>query len=220
MFQISTVLVVLLFSFSTYAQLLDDETPVIVQRQSEQVVEDSSEFNRIGKKYELSFSPFGSGPVPGINSGVNAAFYLKRNISVMANYSKLQTGSYNCSGSVDCKEDGKSFGIYLRQFVSNSFYYLVGVDQRHVEYSETDHFFNTSYGFTGDTTALGILIGNQWQWRSLIIGCDWIGFSVPLVYSYSSTGDESNSLRGSSTVDNLVKNVLEMGLRFRIGIAF
>lgn len=220
MFQISTVLFVLLYSFSTLAQLLNDETPVIVQKPTDQVIEDSSEFHRMGKKYELSFSPFGSGPVPGINTGVNVAFYLTRNIAVLANYSKVQMGNYRCSGSVDCKEDGRSFGIYVRQFVSNSFYYSVGIDQRHVEYQETDHFFNTTYDFTGETTSLGVLIGNQWQWRSLILGCDWIGFSVPLTYSYSSRGDEASSLRGSGTVDNLVKNVMGMGLRFRIGMAF
>lgn len=219
MFQISTVLFVLLYSFPTFAQLLNDETPVIVQKPSEQVIEDSSEFHRIGKKYELSFSPIGSGPVPGVNSGLNVGLYLTRNIAIMANYSKLQIGSYNCSGSIDCKEDGRSFGVYVRQFVSNSFYYSVGIDQRHVEYNETDHIYNTTYGFSGETTSLGILIGNQWQWRSLILGCDWIGFSVPLTYSYSTNG-EANSFRGSSTVDNLVKNVAGMGLRFRIGMAF
>lgn len=220
MFQISTVLFVLLYSFPTFAQLLNDETPVIVQKPSDQVIEDSSEFHRMGKKYELSFSPFGSGPVPGINIGANVALYLTRNVAVIANYSKVQIGSYTCSGSIDCKEDGQSFGVYVRHFVSNSFYYSVGIDQRHVEYSESDHFINTTYDFAADTTSLGILIGNQWQWRSLILGCDWIGFSLPLAYSYSSKGDEASSFRGSDAINFLAKNVMGMGLRFRIGMAF
>jgi hypothetical protein len=132
-----------------------------------------------------------------------------------------------------------SVGVNLKHFVSNSFYIKGGLDYRSVSYDynygsrfsviDSAKSSYTSYDFTGDSWAGSFSIGNQWQWESFTLGCDWFGLRVPFA---SNVQSESLSSRGGSSLvreirqdreDNqnrLLKDVAFQAVRFYLGASF
>lgn len=209
----------LLFSQLSQAQWIEPtEQPVIIKKTPQVIEEDSSEHNRMGKTYEISVMPWGIGPIPAGSSGIDIATYFTRNSALLIGYSKLTAGR-QCWGAMHCSDSGYNLEVYYRHFTGNSFYVAGGVDQRHVTIQENDD-WGDYYSFDGDTTALGIVIGNQWQWQNFFLGCDWIGLSVPIISSVSNVQTSADAYDYESAKKNYVTGTHGMLLRLHLGFAF
>ena len=205
---------------SSFAQSSADSDVVIVKQAPDAIYEGTSEHNRMGKKFEVTVMPFGVGPTAGFSAGANMAYRFDRNSSVLLSVSQI-TGGNSCSGTLSCSTKGQGASLYYKRFTNNSFYVSAGVDYRTVKYEE-DMLSSYAFGFEGQSVGLGLAIGNQWQWDTLTLGCDWIGFSTPVI---SSTSKEFFS--GTATQDDIdgyintyVKDTRGIGLRFYVGASF
>ena len=173
----------------------------------------------MGKKYEVSLTPVSVGPIPGINSGITVATYLTRNSAFVFGYSVLSVGR-KCWGSLSCSDSGQTFEAYYRQFFGNSFYVAGGVDQRHVSVSGSDSSSSEEFSFDGDTTAINVVVGNQWHWENFVLGCDWFGLSVPVSTSLSNVKTTTNDYDFQEAKSYYVTGRTAISLRLHVGMTF
>lgn len=155
---------------------------VIVKTQSNTIVEDTSEFHRLKKKHGIHYQVIGVGPNARNSTGLIYNYFLTRNDLLVFEYltdifSGYGTRSYNIKTS--------SFGVHYKRFTGNSFYIRAGLDQRFIDYDYNSTFLSSpeSSSFKGMSTTVGLAIGNQWQWSNWSIGCDWFGYSFPVLSS-------------------------------------
>jgi hypothetical protein len=216
----------LAFSVMTKAETGAVDDVVIIKETPNAVYEGSSEYHRMKKQYQISLMPMGLGPNPILATGLNFGFYLNRNSLFLLTITNSNKG-FSCSGDLSCESSGQSFGIYYKRFVSNSFYYSLGIDRRRVSYSEetsNSSPFDYKYSFEGTSTAAGFTIGNQWQWENFTLGCDWIGLSVPLEHLIKNENMSGAPEFGQSSLtrneDYFIKNTANQSLRFYLGASF
>lgn len=196
----------------------------------------SSEENRDGKEIMLVAQPVGFGPVAGTASGLAIGFFASANsiFLIDATYGRSSGELINFSWNGDHTDFvGSSVGIHFKQFLANSFYMRVGLDQRHVEYS-TSHSKSSwfgiteapyAYSFTGDSTAGSLAIGNQWQFRGFTLGCDWFGVSTPLASTvsnekFSGAVSSSSDIRVENSRKQFVTESSIQAVRFYLGASF
>jgi hypothetical protein len=187
------------------AQVGTSEEVTIVKPNNQVVVEDTSEFHRLNKKYSVVAQLFGMGPSLLAGSGIQASYMLDRNSAVFVEY--LGQEINNSPNNIDytTRITGNSLGVHYKKFNGNSFYYHMGIDYRTVNFSHSyvDQTLNYDYSFSGNVTSLGIAIGNQWQWESFTLGCDWIGLSRSIGSNKTS---ESIHQVGTSSAAHDLKN--------------
>jgi len=218
---------VLILSQISKAEVEKSEDLVIIKENPNALYENSSEHLRINKKYQATVMIFGVGPLPGSSTALNLGLYLDRNSLLTLSASRLKRGTI-CSGSLTCNDSGQSLGVYYKKFISNSFYFSVGVDQRQTSYAEevsNSGPFDYSFNFDGTTTMAGFVIGNQWQWADFTLGCDWFGYSAPLAYKIKNeTGTGSIPEYWQNNLDEkkntYVRNSTIQALRFYLGASF
>jgi len=201
----------------------------IVPRPKETIMESSSEFNRMDKKWFFDVQLLGVGPSYVTQSGIDVGYFIDRNMLVFGEFmlGKLDDGTFSTyadgtTGSLSIK--GNSLGVHFKHFVSNSFYYRAGLDYRSIKYSLRNTLSGASGDFDGRSFAITFNIGNQWQWENFNLGCDWIGISLPISNSLSHESSVTNIYYPSSTYkdhqDILVKNANFNVLRFYLGASF
>lgn len=202
---------------------------VVIYKKTAGVVEDSSEHNRLDKNHQVTAQLVGVNPsgIPG--GGLFYGYFLDRSSMVVVE----ATGSeYTTSGIFGGSYDveASTFGVHFKKFFGNSFYVRTGIDQRHIDLkhnynSIVSSSYNTAYGFKSDSTAVGLVIGNQWQWNNFTLGCDWIGMSVPFIQStsdeYLSANADSIDVRDlEEDKRRYSENGIAQGLRFYLGASF
>lgn len=215
----------------------NDNAPIIVEKRHE-IEKDSSEHNRINKKFETSAILLGSGPnATGGNSGISIGYYFDLNKMIIlegtgnthnqngnAFYSSSSSGG-NISSHAFTKTS--SYGIHFKHFTGNSFYYRIGADYRTVEYKY--NFQSEEMGFNGDSITASFYIGNQWQWDSFTLGCDWVGLSAPISSkikdSYKNSAAQTHDAdyydrKLNRETDDYIKNININLLRFYLGASF
>lgn len=155
------------------------------------VLRDSSEHNRMKVSNSLMVQLGGTGPTPGPVTGLLAAHFIDsdRLIQIEGLRSKSEWG-YGGSYGTRMDIQGTSFGLFFKQFSGNSFYFKTGIDYSTLDYSDIYHSsidasYDEGYSFKGNKLSGSISIGNQWQWESFTLGCDWIGWSQPITHSSS-----------------------------------
>ncbi|MFS4458159.1 hypothetical protein [Bdellovibrio sp. HCB2-146] len=209
-----------LIALSAHAQ----ET-VIVQKRSAVVEESSSEHNRMGKKYVVAAQLFGVGVAQGSGQGVVAGYHLDRNTVVQL---EVLSGVRKDGIFENYELKTNSVGIHAKKFVSNSFYVNGGLDYSTIKY-DNDYIFTTSsnkdaYGFEATMLSAGFVIGNQWQWESFTLGCDWVGLTLPLSHSISSEYADASYTNAKKynkeDQDTLLANGSAQLLRFYVGATF
>lgn len=191
----------LVLGCSTLSLAATDEDVVILKRSAKEIYADSSEANRIDKKFDIHYTLVGVDANSFVAQGLTVGYFLDRNKQVLAEVksgkgavTRYRYESYN-SVTKEWSTDAqiKQVGVHYKHFVGNSFYYRVGGDYRTVDYK-----YDLSGSFYGDvsssefksTAIIGsLVIGNQWQWENFTLGCDWIGLAAPLTYSI--TGDKT-----------------------------
>ncbi len=216
------VLVATVWPFSAFS----DEAQIVDKPQT--IFRDSSEHNRMNKKFSLTYMAFGVGPNRSGSIGGTASLLLNRNASVDFEYVSGRPLYTNWFSWSDYDVRTSSYGIHYKQFTGNSFYFRVGADYRTVKYRYTSRDIftgevNSTNRFEADSVTATILIGNQWQWENFTLGCDWIGVALPVtthITSESVSGPYPNPQYMKEDQDWLVKNSASIGLRFYLGASF
>lgn len=210
----------------TYAQNSEEDF-VIIKEAPNAIYEGSSEHNRIGKKYQLSVMPLGSGPAFVTWQGLNFGYSKDRNNVFLLSLNNINKNSQTCTGSFSCGISGSSLAVSYKKFVSNSFYFLSGLSYREVKFNFSENFgsiLDYASDFEGSAIALDISIGNQWQWENFTLGCDWIGGSLPITNHIKTQNVSGNLSYGLSSLDNKKNMYLEKftlsGLNFYMGASF
>lgn len=228
----STLIAITLAAISStsFAQVQLEEIPggpVIVN--GDAVSKYSSEYYRINKKYFGGVQVLGVGPNLSNNYGFVFGPYLDRQ-SILT-IEALGGGSFwewEGLGS-SYRTNTFSLGAHYKLFRGNSFYVKGGADLRKLEriYTYKDSFDGTTtsrWDFTGESLALSFQIGNHWQLNQISIGCDWIGYTLPVASRISAenfqSGSESERRWMKEDQDIFVKTGQLNLLRFYVGASF
>lgn len=129
----------------------------------------SSQANRSGKRLMITGSPVGfSFGSPA--TGFQGAYFLSEDKLIGA-------GVYNISGS---ENSGTGIEIFYKSFESNTFYFQPTISYRNIKDDDTffDFSFSEEKNYRARDIAVGIKIGNQWQFKNFTLGCDWFGYSA------------------------------------------
>lgn len=223
---------IIIFLASTFALAKDKaESEIKVNVIEKTVVRGSSEHNRLNIKNSVLVQLVGAGPSPGSATGMILAHYLDsdRIIQLEVLNTKSNWQYYGTWGS-RTDISGLNLGIHFKQHTGNSFYFKGGADYsafdynyKYVSYSGTA--YDEGYSFKGRKVSASVAIGNQWQWENFTLGCDWIGWSVPITYSTSdeksygnNTSNTATDLR--STKEIYLQNGYPLALHFYLGASF
>ncbi len=231
MTKIRISLLFLAFSLSAHLSFAEDAPVVIIQPQKKtinEVISESSEFHRMNKSYLITAQLLGQGPGLGSNrSGATVGKYLDRNSLITIDFTKANNLKFNGYYS-DYELSELTIGFSYKKFASNSFYYKTGLDYRKMNYHYTSRNISTSIidrenKFQAESIVVSFSIGNQWQWENFTLGCDWVGYSMPLyanIYDESSVGTTSFVGYMKDDQDDYVRNGVMTLLRFYLGASF
>lgn len=205
------VLFFCLLSLKSFAQKAEEVDYEVVP--SKQIIfENSSTYHRINQKYEIGALFPAMGPGPFMTTGLYGNYRIDRNSSLIFeaavgnrpfNYIWMSNSTYDV--------EQKSFGLYYKRFIGNTFYWRLGTDYRTVSYSHKYHSeFSTTLDNNSDFKGYAVMgtfqIGNQWQWENVTLGCDWVGYSLPLSTKVS---EENISAGNPADLENERKNLKE-----------
>ncbi len=176
---------------------------------------------RSGKNMSV-VGEIGLGIAPLPTAGMSAGYFIRQDILAELNY---------INGSATLLDSNLSWSVITARakwFLGNSFYINTGAGVRDIS-------FDSSYSMLGlasesksiraSTSAIGLDVGlgNQWQWDTFTMGCDWIGYFQPV--SVSNRDGDSTGLSQSDL--NSFKSSTSMGeeshlslLRFYLGASF
>ncbi len=114
-------------------------------------------------------------------------------------------------------------GFYYKWFATNSFYLKGGLEERNIHFNVVHYpvLGGSSNSQTADINLYSVWfgIGNQWDIKRLIIGCDWVGVSLPFANSGFSETDSGPALSPWDLKSRLTAASLDIG-RFYIGLSF
>lgn len=198
----------------------EDRKVTIVEKLVER---DSSAFHRLDKSYTVQAHLFGFGPGPVSGHGLTAGIYLSPDQVVQFETYGGQSEWYNATGS---RVESRTLGVYFKQFSGNSFYFKGGVDYTTVNQTYIYSWTTTEsgYSYRGSKFAATFVIGNQWQWERFTIGCDWLGWSVPITsnsnneQTWGNNSYQNEDLRRSK--DSFLQNGFPLALHFYLGASF
>jgi hypothetical protein len=185
-YQMKKILLALMVS-AIYINAFADDMPVVIRpKPTEEISSGSSSSadNRKNKSHLLTAQPVGFGPSRGYDTfAATYGQYIDSDSLITFDFTK---GRANITWFSDENITTSSIGISYKHFTSNSFYFKAGADYRTVDYLVRDYFTvfssttNTEQKFKGESLVASLSIGNQWQFESFTLGCDWVGYSVPL----------------------------------------
>lgn len=168
----------------------------------------TSEQNRIDKKFDFTYGFF-SGTLIGISA--SGAYHLDRNSLItlegrggtnidLANIVVGAIVGYSDQLSV------QMLSLGYKKFLGNSFYIHTGLSHYVMSFSRTyggDAFKTpiTSQGsFQVNNLDAYFGLGNQWQWDSFTLGCDWLRIDRAI------SSNISNESYTSTTIQNEINN--------------
>lgn len=205
---------------------------IVPNSMTTQIREDSSAYHRLNKDYQLTALLTGVGPSISSTAGIQLSKHLSANNALLV---ETTTGTNNWSSKdiADTKYgynidiSTSSVGVHFKHYSGNSFYTRIGGDYRTVKYRVSYIYQGQEdlRNFDGDSVAANIQIGNQWQWESFTLGCDWIGYSLPISSNVKNSRVSSSTLeydqrRLKEDSEVLVKGAHLNLLRFYIGASF
>lgn len=206
----------------------------------------TSQQEREDKRYEAVIELLGIGT--GILSnatGFTVGYFLKPNQIAEINFSQSSGNNDSTNRKEDTDDDyvtyegfieghSTAFALRVKHFFSNSFYAIGGV-----AYRDTDASYHVRPIFplslqsvevaTLKERDLGITasIGNAWQWENFTLGCDWVGFHMPIIKFKDDYDRKGILLSGVDSLEN-DRNKFErqgrqlgvLALKFYLGAAF
>ena len=182
------------------------------------IVRDSSEYNREGKDGFIAFELIGFNPL--VSTGIMGGMYLGPDEMIDGSWSQ---GTFEFLGF---RMTNRSYEIRYKKFHGNSFYWRGGGMLRTFEYNTNFTEFDKSADTKVKVSSVGVdfAIGNQWQWDTFTMGCDWFGLFVPLTGSYTHSRPDGISDSEYDSEKNEAKKLSMRGhsqlLRFYLGLSF
>lgn len=202
----------------------DNEVVVVRPPNTNEVLSGSSAFHRMDKKFNLNWQLLGIGPLSYPSSGLAAGYFLDLSSLVQI---EVSNGSNTILGVFTTRElDANSVGIHYKKFAGNSFYWKLGGDYTQARSKEKFSFLGTEsvQEIKGNVTSASIVIGNQWQWETFTLGCDWFGYSAPLFHTVTQRDIASNDPSRERYADEEETRLFKRNgihlLRFYIGASF
>lgn len=208
------------------------DSPQIVAKPSNMVYEGTSEANRLNKKASVLVELLGLGAGYTNGMGIGGTYHLNSNqlLNLELKSGRMdnfrQSTIYSNGVVTDQSQSeltNSSISGGFKQFSGNSFYYKLGLDYTMGKYNYRFDGYRAEY--EGSSIGASIAIGNQWQWDSFTIGCDWVGYRTPI-----STNTKTNKIVGSIDKDDeksfnddvkiLFKDSNLMLLKFYLGASF
>ena len=213
------------FTLSAYAQDARVEEKVTIVEKF--VEKDSSAYNRLNKKITFQYQAGGFGPTNLTTQGFIAGYHVSPDQVIQI---ELTSGVDKWTGiGSGNRSEGKTAGVYYKQFSGNSFYFKTGLDyttyERYYNYGWTNNVPTDGYSYKGSKVSASISIGNQWQWENFTLGCDWVGLSAPLTsesHDEKYWGDDSNYSQAKleESKDASLKNGFPLALHLYLGASF
>lgn len=166
------------------------------------IVASDSQSNRKNKTLAITGQLLGHAGGTSSSSGATVGLHLTQDTILYADY------THGLERLLWFELESTSASIGVKNFVSNSFYYRLGLGARKFEMRTLD--FDFADLFTVEEQELGyatsafadFVIGNQWQWDYFTLGCDWIGTSQVIKAidskTYTNTEDASYEERKNS----------------------
>ena len=190
------------------------QTPIQPDGQRREIFGGRSEGNRLDKRYMVTAQANAVGPSLVSNGGVQGGIFLDHNSLLLLELTNGAGGAFlNGLFGSEYTYRASSVGVHYKRFVANSFYVRAGGDYRVAtfDYKYTSVFggtYRSDYHFEGNSLAANFQIGNQWQFSGFTIGCDWVGYSLPVV------SNVTNERMSANSTDTDRKNMQEDQDRF------
>ena len=206
---------------TTDAKKTEEKKPE-AKADDEQPVKKNSTENRKGKTAVVLAE---IGLVDLLHSGVGAqvGYFLSPKLMLEADYLHASFSFLGYQSNVNVAT------VRTKLFVGNSFYVQGGLGIRNLESVDdslslfgTDSYNST---FTSSYLVGEIGIGNRWQFSAFTIGCDWVGYLVPVAKlssseKFSGTVSETTKADDRQTFDKQSENGNLLLVRFHLGWAF
>lgn len=165
----------------------------------------------------------GSAIVPFATGGAVLGAYVGQDWLINANYTE---GSADVD-NVDLKWNYTE--VRAKRFFGNSLFVNFGVGQRRYEFDMDA----TQIGGGEDVhleaesmnSGLSLSVGNQWQWRNVSVGCEWLGAYIPFARHSSApqsqaSADADDQKTFRDLFDELAEKPHLSALRVQLGLSF
>jgi hypothetical protein len=153
--------------------------PVMAQDESPKATtsNDSSEYHRQNKKFSIVAQPIGIYVLPTI--GASLGYYYSDRDLIELDFT---------SGNADFlifELHSSTITARWKRFFGNSFYANFGLTSRSMggetkvkSILTTEEDVDVKYSVS--SVGLDVGIGNRWQWEYFSLGCDWVGYFMPI----------------------------------------
>ena len=225
MLKVKTLVVLsMLFQLSANFAFASDEVTVL-ESETSYVVKDSSEFNRMNKKYSLSYES--SSGIIFQGAAIVGSYLLNRNDLILLELrsEKVFLGTI-LAAAFGYKEDTRndSFGVNYKHFFGNSFFIRSGLSYHNVsdssKYVGSVSTTSDSFSFTGNLTNFGIGIGNDWQWDKFTLGFDWIRITIPVAHTITDEQYTSNNKSSIEFNEDIFFRKTAISSAMHLGVSF
>lgn len=169
------------------------------------------------------------------SAGLTGAYFLNSRSLIQVEYLSSNNSSSFLSSTYETKH--KTISAYYKRFAGNSFYWKTGLDYSQLRYTDTyDYWYsvgNVRRELEGNLVTASFVIGNQWQWDTFTLGCDWIGVSLPVTSDTTkkmatriedgdviTEPDDYDKRRLDDDEKQAFKEVRLQALRFYLGFSF
>lgn len=168
-----------------------DPTPLVRDSELAEYRERRLEYNRRDKTVMLAVELAGFGS-RGFQQALRVGFFLSRNWIL-----ELQAGQGGAAlyGDVYLAKNYTFGQLSLKYFTGNSFYLFGGLAYDHVV--ARDVVWTADASFIGEMGSALVGIGNQWQWKSFTLGCDWVAAGLA-IHPHITRSDLSGTLSSSN----------------------
>ncbi len=194
---------------------------IIITSQASTAADQGIAAHESAKTFDFLIQPIGLGPSHAGSTGLVVAYHLTASTMVLfeavhhiysVSYGEVSNQQYRTRA-------GSSMGVHIKQEVSGGLYGKVGIDRRIYDFTGTGS--GGLMGFHSNTTALSIAVGSQWRFGYFTFGCDWLGYSFPLVTDYRDEAITSTGLQYDSDREkkSLGEPALQL-LRIYLGASF
>jgi hypothetical protein len=151
------------------------ESPAAAKRRERlNRVRKTSAEEREDKKFQLAVGLLGHEYVGSSALTAQLGFFLDPDNIIIARYTNFNGNGLNDDNSAKLR----AVTLGIRHFVGNSFNLTPSVYyKRSVEDGDFSLFSNARTKRIYEDLGIGFRIGNEWQWDSFMLGCDWFGIN-------------------------------------------
>ena len=184
-----------------------------------------SAFNRKNKKVVI-LGEIGLVNLLNAGYGAEVGYYLTPNRVLEADFLQSSFAFLGTESKINLAT------ARFKWFLNNSFYLQFGAGIRQMEAIDDSSYFSTAFNLESYSSKFSAVhgiaevgLGNRWQFSSFTIGCDWVGYVVPLAklsssesFSGAVSDDQKTKDRSNFEKEAGAGNLLL--LRLHLGMSF